>query len=252
MAHKVTIDNAGYSMQGGRVLVDGAGYDIIKGRTLIGGTGYDLDFGGGGGGGLEDFVAMIAASTIVASAGRSASSQGTLSSAFSSKRAGDYIFAFCNANFSINRWTGSGLQMIYRSSTSEGNARYSGGNFYYSADGTLNTAMYAAALMCLRVPSTYTQAEADAIMGSIRLADAAGRNASVGATVSLPCASDSTLIAVVAYQAPRIGFYSSVNAAAILQTDTAMYYDGSAAWFSTSGTGATAARGCGLYKLTSA
>lgn len=44
MAHKTTIDGAGYSLQGGRVLVGGAGYDIIKGRTLIGGAGYDVLF----------------------------------------------------------------------------------------------------------------------------------------------------------------------------------------------------------------
>ena len=252
MAHKVTIDNAGYSMQGGRVLVDGAGYDIIKGRTLIGGAGYDLDFGGGGGGGLDDFVAMIAASTIVASVGRSSSSTGSLSLSASNVQAGDYIFSFCNENFAINRWDGSDLQFIYQSSASEGNVRYNRSYFYYSADGTANTSVYAAALMCLRVPSTYTQAEADAIMGSIRLADAAGRNSSQNAAVSLACASDSTLIAVYAYSTPRIGFFSPVNAAAILQIGAAMYYDGSAAWLSASGTGSNPVRGCGLYKLTSA
>jgi hypothetical protein len=252
MAHKVTIDNAGYSMQGGRVLVDGVGYDIIKGRTLIGGAGYDLDFGGGGGGGLEDFVAMIAASTIVASAGRSSSSSGTVRDAFTEKQTGDYIFSFCNENFAINRWDGSDLQLIYQSSATEGNAYHSGNNFIYSDDGISSTIVYAAALMCLRVPSTYTQAEADAIMGSIRLADVAGRNARTAADVSLPCAADSTLIAVYASTTPRIGFYSPVNAAAILHNGAAMYYDGSAAWLSGSGTGPYATRGCGLYKLTSA
>lgn len=253
MGHKVIIDNVGYSMQGGRVLVDGAGYDIIKGRTLIGGAGYDLDFGGGGGGGLEDFVAMIAASTIVAFDGHGSPSAGTVSAAFNYRRPGDYIFSFCNENFAINRWTGSGLQLIYQSSASEGNVRYSGGNFYYSNDGTSNTSVYAAVLMCLRVPSTYTQAEADAIMGSIRLADVVGRNNGSTLRLQLPCAADSTLIAVSATTTTsHIGFYSPVNAAAILQTDAAMYYDGSVAWTSTNGTGSTAVRGCGLYKLTSA
>lgn len=255
MAHKATINNAGYSLQGGRVLVDGAGYDIIKGRTLIGGAGYDLDFGGGGGGGLDDFVAMIAASTIVASVGRSSTATGTVSLPASNVQAGDYIFSFCNKNFAINRWDGSDLQLIYQSSAGEGNVRYLPGTFgafYYSANGTSNTSVYAAALMCLRVPSSYTQAEADAIMGGIRLADAAGRNSSQNAAVSLACASDSTLIAVYAYSTPRIGFFSPVNAAAILQSGAAMYYDGSAAWLSGSGTTSTSVRGCGLYKLTSA
>lgn len=253
MAHKVTIDNAGYSMQGGRVLVDGAGYDIIKGRTLIDGAGYDLDFGGGGGGGLEDFVAMIAASTIVGYAGRGSSSSGTVRDSFTAKQTGDYIFSFCNENFAINRWDGSDLQLIYQSSATEGNAYHNGNNFIYSDDGISSTVVYAAALMCLRVPSTYTQAEADAIMGSIRLADVAGRNARTASRIQLPCAADSTLIAVSATTTtPHIGFYSPVNAAAILQTDAAMYYDGSVAWSSTNGTGSTAVRGCGLYKLTSA
>lgn len=100
--HKTSINGAEYDVTGGKALVGGTSYGISKGRTLIGGTGYDISFGTW----RDRFIRLMQNATLVKSAGRSSSSENTVSISFS--RSSDpsgvyYIFTFYSGSFTISK-----------------------------------------------------------------------------------------------------------------------------------------------------
>lgn len=256
MAQKPYIDGAGYTILGGKPLIDGVGYSIIKGRTLIGGAGYDIPIdGGGGGGGLDDFLQLMAAVTQVNMASRNSGSQGSLTLSIGTASTPNYVLTFCEADFSISKVVSNVATLIYQSNANIANMTVGNGTAYYkntfASTGFVGDSIYGGMLAQFTLPANYTEAQADAILGSIQKLDGAGRNTSSSGTINLACSADSTLFAVspASYNG-GFNLYSPVNTRITGQgIQTTVYYNNGVASVSTNGSSAVSTRNGSLITI---
>ena len=182
-------------MVGGKPLVGGTAYRIVKGRSLIGGTGYDIPLDNN----MADFLDLMAHASYSLSAGRNASSTGSvyLSAPGQSGSYPYWVLTICDGEFSWTKFTNASTKtVIYQSSASKANCAY-GWAWYYSDDGTSSTNVYGATMFACTF-SGYTEAEVDAILSGISKKAGVGRNAATVDEVSLAVSpSDTVLVSFV-------------------------------------------------------
>ena len=243
MAHKVLIGGTEYNVVGGRTCIGGTGYDVTKGRPLIGGTGYDIPFSGP----LADFVELMSDLTIGTSAGRSQSSTGQIT--LSQPNENDYVFGFCDGEWSVARKvTATQGVDLYHSDSNKGRLR-----FFYSValsndGGSSNASVYGGTIFTATFPN-YSVAEADAILSNLNKIAGAGRNASTTGSVGLSVNANATLMAVYTN-----GFALSSPLGTVIKSNfstnpSLLFYSGGTAYLSTNGTSATNVNGGSIIQL---
>ena len=179
---RVTINGSNFKISGGMATVNATGYALSHGKTTIGGTNYTINLR------TQDMTNLLKKTNIVKSAGRNASSTGSVS--LSLTTAGTYYaFVFFNGYIGIYKLvcTGSAITKTNLIELAS----------YISISGTtvsLSVNCYGGSIFIVTFPG-YTVAEADAIIGASSFSRLSARNSS--ALRNLP-ASGSNLVGKIA------------------------------------------------------
>lgn len=219
-------------MAGGKVLVGGTAYDITKGKTMIGGTAYDITAGKTlVSGTAEDIVFakplpslddLFADMTIVATAGRNASSNSTvrIQRSYAPSSGVCYLIvvrpnnngSFTPLSISIFKVKDrSVVENIYVSNFAGFN--YAGyyqqsTYWYYATDpaATAYTSVRGATLAIVTFPSKYSEAEVD---GSLKLIDAYSLASAYSSSSTNLSTSSTRYSNVICTKAANIDFWST-------------------------------------------
>lgn len=250
---KVTIGGTNYKIIGGKTTIGGTGYSIPRGRTTIGGTGYKIQLF------PLDLLHLLTHADFVYSAGRDASTTGTVSIAASNFLYGAgtyYLFSAAAGFLGIHKLVYDGTKIASHTQlgANAGNSR-TFVNIYIDADGkTIHyargnppqsaTAVYGAGMVVYRFLG-YSIAEIDSILNAATATRVVQRSQNTTGTVTTET-SNLTGKIVYAYTGEELAFtyVTAYNNYKVLQTSilgrNLLYMTSSTTGISKTGTSNTA------------
>ena len=180
---KTLIEGTAYTIKSGKACIGGTAYGIKRGKTLIGGTAYTIS--------LEPELtlkALLSNAEVRYSAGRNASSTGTVSVTIPNTAPGTYYsFAAYNGYWSIYKLVKSSSNgitstVVKRLATNYANIKISTNSVSIASRPNAAVSVYGGTLVIMQFPD-YTEAQVDSILGSATIKRLAGKNTSTASTV---------------------------------------------------------------------